>query len=158
MKAYKFSISFFSLCPTFRNDFNVVHFYRHRLIRIVPNLLVTIVIMTMVVENIQNGPLFNDEHWVAKEGNCQKNWWKPLLFIQNYASPTEMVRLYYILRQVTSKFLAVLATYLVTLCRYAAFPHITNFPIRILEIRLQVFPILFCVNCRIIVVCLRKSS
>lgn len=69
--------------------FNVLIFYVYRYIRLTPAMGVMILFYTFLLKYMGSGPL-----WPATvEGlafGCRKNWWKALLYIQNYELMKDM--------------------------------------------------------------------
>lgn len=103
---------------------NVALVYLHRYLRLTPLLAVTILFSTSVLQFFGNGPLWPDVvGYFAQQ--CKRNWWKTLLYIQNYASPDDIVSalLTFPLEQVKFDFFFILfssvfGTFMVFGCRH----------------------------------------
>lgn len=70
--------------------FNVLKFWSHRYLRLLPVFGVVILLVTTFGRYIGNGPAFhtvNDQLVV----NCEEYWWTGVLFVQNYVNPLKLV-------------------------------------------------------------------
>lgn len=73
-----------------RGKMNIALVYLHRYLRLTPLLAVTTLFSTSVLQFFGNGPLWPDVVGFFAQ-QCKRNWWKTLLYIQNYASPDDIV-------------------------------------------------------------------
>lgn len=73
-----------------RGRINIPLLYFHRFLRLTPLLAAVILIYASLIRYTGSGP-----QWPmminAITSNCAANWWKTLLFIQNYVSAEDMV-------------------------------------------------------------------
>lgn len=83
-----FSDQIFLVCRGGR--INVPVLYLHRFLRLTPFLGVAILITVSVLKYAGSGPL-----WPVimnmLSGQCEENWWKTMLYVQNYVSPDNVV-------------------------------------------------------------------
>ncbi|XP_030757478.1 nose resistant to fluoxetine protein 6-like [Sitophilus oryzae] len=69
--------------------FNIIYFYVHRYIRLTVPFIPVILFFAFLVKYLGSGPLYPELD--ASLGHlCRKNWWKSLLYIQNYFVPYEL--------------------------------------------------------------------
>ncbi|XP_063852764.1 nose resistant to fluoxetine protein 6-like [Scylla paramamosain] len=65
------------------NSFNVLLFYVHRFIRLVPPIALTVGVCATVMRFLVGGPI--DYFWnLGFYPNCQNYWWRDLLFLDNF--------------------------------------------------------------------------
>lgn len=62
----------------------------HRIIRTAPLKIVLVFVVVSVFRYFGSGP-FWETYSRPLQFYCEENWWKTMLFIQNYAQPEEMV-------------------------------------------------------------------
>ncbi|XP_066977840.1 nose resistant to fluoxetine protein 6-like isoform X2 [Macrobrachium rosenbergii] len=67
--------------------FNIVLFYFHRVLRLVPPILLVAGLYATVAKYFLDGPLAPMWHYVRD--TCQKNWWMDVAFIDNFAPKME---------------------------------------------------------------------
>lgn len=73
-----------------RGRLNIPVLYLHRFLRLTPLLAVAILINVSVIKYVGSGPqwpILMDQF----NGLCEDNWWKTLLYVQNYVTPEDMV-------------------------------------------------------------------
>lgn len=59
---------------------NILYYYVHRLVRVVPAYAVVLAVCASLIGYVADGP-----HWPPPlQQQCQEQWWKNLLFINNY--------------------------------------------------------------------------
>ncbi|XP_071532607.1 nose resistant to fluoxetine protein 6-like isoform X2 [Panulirus ornatus] len=64
------------------NRFNIILFYVHRLIRLLPSIGLVAWMYATVARFYVNGPLCNTWDYVQRA--CQKYWWRDILLVNNY--------------------------------------------------------------------------
>lgn len=69
---------------------SILYVYIHRYLRLTPLLAVVILIVVSWLKFLGQGPNWNRYLDVHREA-CLENWWKTLLYIQNYVTPMKMV-------------------------------------------------------------------
>ncbi|PSN45474.1 hypothetical protein C0J52_08664 [Blattella germanica] len=69
--------------------FNIPLYYLHRYIRLTPPYVIMILFEGTLLRYLTNGPLLTATIDLMAE-NCQKYWWRNILYINNYFDPTEM--------------------------------------------------------------------
>ncbi|KAG5870003.1 hypothetical protein JTB14_018075 [Gonioctena quinquepunctata] len=69
-----------------KKEINLIECYIHRYFRLTPALMMMVLVTGTVYTEIGNGPLW----WGSeiRSADCGNNWWKLLLYIQNYLCPT----------------------------------------------------------------------
>ncbi|XP_039294768.1 nose resistant to fluoxetine protein 6 isoform X3 [Nilaparvata lugens] len=68
------------------HKFNIILFYLHRLVRILPGYILQLIItMTLVSRYYSEGPLWKNFMERHTE-NCMESWWTNILFINNYVN------------------------------------------------------------------------
>ncbi|XP_031353007.1 nose resistant to fluoxetine protein 6-like [Photinus pyralis] len=70
--------------------FNLLAFYIHRYVRLTPTLGVIILVYVFLLKHMGSGPLWSEIVGRAS-GACERNWWKTLLYIQNFDHPDGIV-------------------------------------------------------------------
>lgn len=69
---------------------NIASLYSHRLLRLTPLLAVAVLISVSIFRYAGSGP-----RWPilvgALSAECEENWWKTLLYVQNYVDPQHIV-------------------------------------------------------------------
>lgn len=73
-----------------KGKLNAALMFFHRVIRTLPLKVVLVLLVVSVFRYFGSGP-FWDTYSQPLQFYCEKNWWKTMLFIQNYAQPEEMV-------------------------------------------------------------------
>lgn len=69
--------------------FNIVLFYVHRFLRIIPILVTALLFFATLARHIGNGPMW--KLLFPDEKDCAKNWWTSLIFIDNYKNLMDRV-------------------------------------------------------------------
>ncbi|GLV35422.1 uncharacterized protein CBL_01428 [Carabus blaptoides fortunei] len=69
--------------------FNIIMYWLHRYIRLTPALAVVILVHSTILNRLGSGPFWPFTVTVLKD-TCAKNWWQPLIYIQNYYNGSEM--------------------------------------------------------------------
>lgn len=74
-----------------KGKLNVPILYFHRYLRLTPLLGMTILFSVTLLRFLGNGPL-----WPSLMkffgGQCERNWWSALFYVQNYYNPNDIVR------------------------------------------------------------------
>lgn len=73
-----------------KGKLNAALMFFHRVVRTLPLKVVLVFLVVSVFRYFGSGP-FWDTYSKPLQFYCEKNWWKTMLFIQNYAQPEEMV-------------------------------------------------------------------
>ncbi|KAG5870440.1 hypothetical protein JTB14_024977 [Gonioctena quinquepunctata] len=70
-----------------RKEIKLIECYVHRYFRLTPALLMMVLVSGTLFDKMGNGPLW----WMMEvfPADCGNNWWKLLLYIQNYLCPSE---------------------------------------------------------------------
>lgn len=76
-----------------KGKLNASLMFFHRVIRTLPLKVVLVLLAVSVFRYFGSGP-FWDTYSKPLQFYCEKNWWKTMLFIQNYAQPEEMVSIF----------------------------------------------------------------
>lgn len=69
---------------------NVVIMYLHRYIRLTPLVAFAMLFLVSILKFFGSGPFWST-FVDGMSSTCEKNWWRNLLYIQNYFEITEMV-------------------------------------------------------------------
>ncbi|KAF2881933.1 hypothetical protein ILUMI_24248 [Ignelater luminosus] len=65
--------------------FNILLFYLHRYLRLTPLLAVVVISYITILQHLGSGPLWPNAIRGMQSG-CKENWWKALLYIQNFGN------------------------------------------------------------------------
>lgn len=83
--------SFYMLLALKKNGrINIPMLYIHRYMRLTPMLAVTIFYTITLLRFLGNGPIWPSTMQLFK-GQCVRNWWTALLYVQNYSNGDDMV-------------------------------------------------------------------
>ncbi|KAG5876020.1 hypothetical protein JTB14_026226 [Gonioctena quinquepunctata] len=71
-----------------KKEINLIECYIHRYFRLTPAIMMMVLVTGTLFTQMGNGPLW----WSSEIGSadCENNWWKLLLYIQNYLCPEDM--------------------------------------------------------------------
>ncbi|XP_045604426.2 nose resistant to fluoxetine protein 6 [Procambarus clarkii] len=62
--------------------FNIIQFYIHRIIRLVPSIALVAGLYATIVHFFVSGPIAS--YWNVMQRTCQLTWWRDILFIDNF--------------------------------------------------------------------------
>ncbi|KAK3927659.1 Nose resistant to fluoxetine protein 6 [Frankliniella fusca] len=81
-------VNCYAFLKTTKGSFNIIMYYVHRYIRLTPAFALMIGITATWIAILGNGPLW---HQVVGDASlsCVRNWWSALLYVGNYATPTD---------------------------------------------------------------------
>lgn len=65
--------------------------YLHRYLRLTPLIAFMILFLMSFFKYMGSGPFWNIFMDAPTIKSCEDNWWKTLLYIQNYVTPDKMV-------------------------------------------------------------------
>ncbi|XP_066999846.2 nose resistant to fluoxetine protein 6 [Anabrus simplex] len=68
------------------NSFNIVQYYVHRYVRLTPVLAIMVLFQSTLLRYVGAGPLW-DQIAETSADICQDQWWKVILYVQNYVEP-----------------------------------------------------------------------
>lgn len=71
--------------------FNIFLYYFHRYLRLTPAIIGVILVHMSIVKYFGSGPLWPQTFKYVIEEPCNKGWWEPLLYIQNYVNVNDAV-------------------------------------------------------------------
>ncbi|KAK9692757.1 Acyltransferase family [Popillia japonica] len=68
-------------------SFSLFHYYAHKMIKVMPTLLLIVLIYASLLVYLGNGPFWPIIYNLFQR-DCENNWWSTILFVANYVHPT----------------------------------------------------------------------
>ncbi|KAK0082718.1 hypothetical protein PV325_009958 [Microctonus aethiopoides] len=85
---------FFQKTVNKNHKFNLLNFYFHRWLRLTPALGVLLLFAVYIFPKFGSGPMW-EAPMTSQSNYCSKNWWRILLYVQNYGSSENLMCLGY---------------------------------------------------------------
>lgn len=72
-------------------NFNIIKMYVHRYLRLTPLVLAAMIYIMTLEQQMGTGPIWK-YHVTLRRSICERQWWKTLLYMQNYDEPFNSVK------------------------------------------------------------------